>query len=130
MKSPLSLAASRMAIVMTFGALALGCGGDAGSGVPQNIQLVALTSDQAKALCNYVEPLEGGYGRMLTCPDGLDTETDADLEGCMSFYPSIGSVCADLTVGDVEGCVEATKSDICAQFGPNPACANWRACFN
>jgi hypothetical protein len=111
-------------------ALAMGCGGgSSGSGVPATTKLTELTPDQAKAVCDYSNAKQGGYGRKMTCSDGLDYDTHSDQAFCITQLPGLGSVCNDLTVGDIEGCADATGADLC-KAATAPGCAALEDCYN
>jgi hypothetical protein len=112
-------------------ALAAGCGGSDGSGVARTMKLSDLTPDQAKAVCNYANNKQGGYDRTVTCTvDGLDHSTYSSEADCITLLPGgLGSACPELTVGDYEGCAEATGTDLCKDTTA-AGCAALEACYH
>lgn len=127
-------ARSRMAVLMLVATL-LGCsGGDGtgsgatGSGVPRSSTIASLTPAQAGTLCDWTNTKQGGYGRLVTCPDGTEEDTDADKAYCMAAFPLIAQYCPTLTVGDIEDCANATGTNLCA-FATAAGCANARTCL-
>jgi hypothetical protein len=112
-------------------AMVASCGGggsDPGpsSGLTRSETLATLDANETGILCDWSNAKQGGYGRNVSCSDGPGT-TDSSKGSCMSGIAIFGSMCATLTVGDVEDCANAIGTDLCA-FYTAAACANVRAC--
>ena len=117
-----------LVVAVLLGALANGCGGSDGSGVPTSTKLSDLTPDQTKAECDYINGLRGGYARRQKCSDGLTASSDVNQDFCIHFLPGLGLICADLTVGDYEGCASQSGTNLCA-VETGSACAALRTCL-
>ena len=91
-----------------------GGGGGSSSGVPRTTTIATITSAQAGTLCDWTEGKRGGYGRVVTCPDGSQQSTDADKPTCLTMTPQLGALCPGLTVGDVEDCANAIGTNLCS----------------
>jgi hypothetical protein len=102
-------------------------GGNA-SGLSRTLTIASLSASQALSLCDWTNTKQGGYGRSVTCPDGMTDGTDPSAEVCVESAPTLGALCPTLTVADVEDCVNAIGADICAR-ATNAACANLNECF-
>jgi len=113
--------------------LLLACGGNGSnfgpsSGVPPSATIGSLSGSEAGILCDWTNGKEGGYGRVLNCPDGSQTGTDPDKPSCLDVMAYIGVGCPSLVVSDVEDCANATGPNLC-QIPTAAACANVNACF-
>ena len=115
-------------------ALLVSCGGhsanDVGpsSGLPRTATVGSLTPAQAGLLCDWTNAKQGGYGRVVNCPDGSQQTSDPDAATCVQSAGDFATYCPTVLVADVEDCANATGTDLCA-FTTAAACANLRACF-
>ena len=111
-------------LILVFAALA-GCGGSSGgsstSGIPRTTIFAALTAAQSGTLCEWVNTNQGGYGRSITCSAGDTQTTDDSKAVCMTGVSLLATLCPQLSVADIEDCVNAIGTDLCA-FETNAAC--------
>jgi hypothetical protein len=118
MKTPVTL-------ILIFVALA-GCGGSSGgsssSGIPRTTTFATLTAAQGGTLCDYVNGKQGGYGRSTVCSVGDTQTTDDSKTDCVSALSGLATLCPRLSVADIEDCVSAIGTDLCA-FETDAACA-------
>jgi len=109
-----------------------GGGGNGGAGTSSGLSRTAtvksLSSAQAATLCDWQSAKQGGYGRSVNCADGSMQTTDPDKATCVSAVSVVGGLCPTLTVGDIEDCANASKTDLCS-FDTQAGCANLRACI-
>jgi hypothetical protein len=84
------------------------------TGLPRWNILGSLDTPQAGTLCDWANAKQGGYGRSVMCPDGSEQTTDDDKATCVQTAPLFADFCPTLTVGDVEDCVNAIGTDLCA----------------
>jgi hypothetical protein len=91
-----------------------GGGNSAGtsSGIPRELSLASLTTDQASTLCDWTNLKQGGYDRVVTCPGGAESTNPSNFS-CVNSTASIGGRCPELTVGNIEDCANATGTDLC-----------------
>jgi hypothetical protein len=101
------------------GGSAMGTGGTGGgnlagtsSGIPRDLSLASLTTDQASTLCDWANLKQGGYGRLVTC-SGRAEATNPSNFSCVNSTTSIGNRCPQLTVGNIEDCANVTGADLC-----------------
>jgi hypothetical protein len=104
-----------------------GSDGGTSSGLPRGATLGNLTAAQAGQICDWGDNKEGGYGQTVTCPDGSTVSNDVDRATCASMLTAVGSSCPALTVGDIEDCLNAIGTDLCA-LETNPECDRFRSC--
>lgn len=123
-----------MAVLALTAPLAVSCGssdGGAGSssssGIPASTLISALTTAQAGTLCDWENGKTGGYGRVVSCPDGSTQGSDPDKATCVSDVPDVGAACPTLTVGDIESCANAIGPNLC-RLPTDPGCAAFDAC--
>ncbi|HVV88016.1 MAG TPA: hypothetical protein VHE35_33475 [Kofleriaceae bacterium] len=120
---------SSILLLSILGALALSaCGGDDGggssSGVDTSKKLVDLSASDKQTFCAWRVATEGGEGHSTDCGDGI-TITTGSVAECVSGFDSFSASCT-ATVGDAEGCVEASAANEC---DPGSACDAIFACI-
>ena len=104
-------------------------GGNA-SGLSRTLMVASLSASQALTLCDWTNGKMGGYGRQVTCEDGGATDgTDPSAEVCVESLPQVGVLCPTLTVADLEDCVNAIGTNLCAR-PTTAACANVNECMS
>lgn len=129
----LFLVGSVISVSCGGGALGAGDGGrdsgddGASSGLPRGTTIANLTPAQAGRLCDWGDNKEGGYGRTVTCPDGSTVSNDPDQASCVTTLPLVGVGCPATTVGDIEDCLNAIGTDLCA-LESAPECDRFRSC--
>lgn len=123
------------AVVGLLAIASSGCGSDGGggaagptSGVTDSKTLATLTpSDEAK-LCDWTAATGGGYGKSMTCSDGVTESSHLNQAECVaSLIP------CDLTVAEYESCVKVVLVlPLCERedkFNSAPECAPFFECF-
>jgi len=128
----------RFALKVTFAVVVAvagsACGGgdsstsDAGSssGVSTGTRVVDLSDADGIALCDWVAAKFGGYGRGVTCTDGVSVTARQTRELCMMDYQNVSPTCA-VTVGEIEACAnQSVGPPVCASV-PS-VCAALLAC--
>jgi hypothetical protein len=111
-----------------------GCGsgsssGSAGSGLPRTSTVANLTPAQGVQLCDWINEVEGGYGRTVNCASTGPMATNADQMDCVNGLPDFQFECPLLTVAQLEDCTNAEGTDLC-KYNTDPACAPLRLCFS
>jgi hypothetical protein len=115
-----------------------GCGSDAGeghgstsagSGLPRTSTVASLTAEQGVQLCDWINQVEGGYGRTVNCALTGAMATNANQMDCVSSLPDFEFECPLLTVAELEDCTTAEGTDLC-KYNTDPACAPLRLCFS
>lgn len=109
------------------------CGGDSStpdpgpsSGVSTGTRLVDLSEADAIALCDWTAARLGGYGRGVTCTNGITVTARQTRELCVMDYQSVSPTCA-VTVGEIEACTnQSVGPPVCASV-PS-VCAALLAC--
>jgi hypothetical protein len=107
-------------------ALLIACGGDAGSGVSGDKELIALTDPEAAQVCGYLADVLGA-ARMVTCGGVTITISPVEAAACTAAFvafrteaPTCGA-----KVADAERCVEElaaqTEAEICSESGGIPS---------
>jgi len=125
-----------VAILMFFGSISVlssSCGGGStgggpSSGLGRTAPLASLTAAQRGTLCDWESGKQGGYGRMINCPDGSQQMSDPDKATCVQGISSLGALCPTLTVGDIEDCANAVGTDVCSE-PTQAACAAFNTCL-
>lgn len=110
----------------TSGGDATGGSSNTSSGIARVTALADLTTDQASVLCDWTNLKQGGYGRVVACPERAEATSPNNL-ACVNTTPTLGARCMDLNVGDVEDCANATGADLC-KLETAPACIAVTTC--
>jgi hypothetical protein len=117
-----------LAVIVTSSCGSSGGGAGTSSGLPRSSTLASLTPGQDGTLCDWENDKQGGYGVSMTCAVGPAQDTDTDKASCVASVPGFGAGCPTLTVGDVEDCVNAIGTNLCA-MATSPGCANINTCL-
>jgi hypothetical protein len=101
----------------------------AGLGLPRASTVASLTAEQGVQLCDWINQVEGGYGRTVNCAATGPMATNANQMDCVSSLPDFEFECPLLTVAQLEDCTTAEGTDLC-KYNTDPACAPLRLCFS
>ena len=114
-----------------------GCGGSSNppSGSPDGSRtVVSLTDAERAAFCADLASIEGGYSKKheLSCDGGTSSITfsiGTDATSCKTVFRGLPASCANLTVGQLKGCVTDTYALTCENAGTSvPSCDPFFAC--
>ena len=103
---------TRFLLSIAFLAVAA-CGGDSSSGLDGTAQAGQLSTSDEQALCEWSIAEAGGAGHVTECGDEITVSVGTVAE-CVEDFADF--VDCDITVGELEACVNAFASDPCG-FG-------------
>jgi hypothetical protein len=104
---------------LVLGVLAIGCGADS-SGVDGSKKIIDLSPAERGDVCDYTSDVQGGYGTMKVCGDGLTLSVKQRMDCITNLEETVAGCTA--TVENLEACSEAVGEDLC-KFLSEPACA-------
>ena len=96
-----------------------------GSGVGEAKLMAALTDGEKARFCDWLNGMEGGYGRSYECADALVAATDDDQADCVESFTKCAA-----SVRQMEACARKIAGDMCNPAGASsPECRAVRHCF-